>query len=729
MFRIRTLFQKINYHTLLKYFLSYFFLLSFLLLCFFFAFRNQIKNAYYSTMEKSIQEKLIMFQKNFNNDLDHVFNIHYTLSNNANLRMLRHSSSTSYYRTLSIKDMRELAGANPLISDIVYIDTNKRIILACYNYIHFSGDHYYLQINGKNLKLPVGKYGHDNINSLIFVENQDLSALLLFPNVSNSEYDLFYIINSQEIINSLSNMLSEEISSAYLTDGENNVISASGTERVSGRQSYNFLELQKIEENGEVIYTLPLYANLFLTVHFSKDTLLSFASRAFLQMYLIFAAICCAGMLLIFLGMKLTYFPLRRLGNKFIDPSDSSADLEAQLDSVFSSAILERKQLQEKIDKYHAIMKESILDTIVNESGEEITPDNLDRLFNGEPGGLMFVVKISRSKDSRENSVQNFKNYCQETLSDRHSFCILLEAVPDHFSFLIYYGGYDQDKTDVLKFLLQGYHQETGYSLAMSNGSASPLDIPGLYMNAMRAGDRWNISPMVFYDELDEKELEQQTYPYSELSALSSALQQLKFDEARTSVQYLLHLLDQSDYPLFYPRSVLTEILTAMITSMNQQNIRFNAYNSAYFEALYYIRSFPYDQKRQELHTLFFSLIDLFEKEMDSLTIKSSQLQDFISSTYTSTELSISMLAEKFHVSIAYMSYLFKKYFNENFSDYLWKLRVSKAKELLRGTSKPIEEICIEVGYENVSSFRRKFKKELGITPSQYRSGTEPVES
>ncbi|MFR6334312.1 MAG: AraC family transcriptional regulator [Eisenbergiella sp.] len=29
------------------------------------------------------------------------------------------------------------------------------------------------------------------------------------------------------------------------------------------------------------------------------------------------------------------------------------------------------------------------------------------------------------------------------------------------------------------------------------------------------------------------------------------------------------------------------------------------------------------------------------------------------------------------------------------------------------------------MGYENVSSFRRKFKKELGITPSQYRNGVE----
>ena len=70
-------------------------------------------------------------------------------------------------------------------------------------------------------------------------------------------------------------------------------------------------------------------------------------------------------------------------------------------------------------------------------------------------------------------------------------------------------------------------------------------------------------------------------------------------------------------------------------------------------------------------------------------------LQDFINQSYTSKDLTIAMLAEKFHVSIAYMSYLFKKYFNEYFSDYLWKLRVAKAKELLRGTSKPMEEICI----------------------------------
>ena len=69
------------------------------------------------------------------------------------------------------------------------------------------------------------------------------------------------------------------------------------------------------------------------------------------------------------------------------------------------------------------------------------------------------------------------------------------------------------------------------------------------------------------------------------------------------------------------------------------------------------------------------------------------------------------MMAEKFHVSIAYMSYLCKSISMKIFSDYLWNLRVHKSKELLRNTSKPIEEICLEVGYENVSSFRRNSKK------------------
>ena len=69
-----------------------------------------------------------------------------------------------------------------------------------------------------------------------------------------------------------------------------------------------------------------------------------------------------------------------------------------------------------------------------------------------------------------------------------------------------------------------------------------------------------------------------------------------------------------------------------------------------------------------------------------------------------------------------YKDYLIKKEMNQNFSEYLWTLRLEKAKELLNNTDMSIDEISIAVGYFNTSSFRRKFKQDTGLTPSQYRT-------
>lgn len=68
------------------------------------------------------------------------------------------------------------------------------------------------------------------------------------------------------------------------------------------------------------------------------------------------------------------------------------------------------------------------------------------------------------------------------------------------------------------------------------------------------------------------------------------------------------------------------------------------------------------------------------------------------------------------------MSYLFKKELNQNFSDFLWNLRLEKAKELLLTTDLPIDVVSLSVGYLNASSFRRKFKQAIGVSPSQFRS-------
>ncbi|KAI9129273.1 GlxA family transcriptional regulator [Acaryochloris sp. CCMEE 5410] len=59
--------------------------------------------------------------------------------------------------------------------------------------------------------------------------------------------------------------------------------------------------------------------------------------------------------------------------------------------------------------------------------------------------------------------------------------------------------------------------------------------------------------------------------------------------------------------------------------------------------------------------------------------------------------------------------------------EYLQNLRIEEAKHQLETNDKSVESICYEVGYEDVSFFRRLFKRLTGMTPSQYRQMFQPL--
>ena len=59
--------------------------------------------------------------------------------------------------------------------------------------------------------------------------------------------------------------------------------------------------------------------------------------------------------------------------------------------------------------------------------------------------------------------------------------------------------------------------------------------------------------------------------------------------------------------------------------------------------------------------------------------------------------------------------------------EYLQNLRIEEAKQLLEAGQMPVDDISIEVSYEDPSFFRRLFKRLTGLTPSQYRRMFQPV--
>ena len=84
-------------------------------------------------------------------------------------------------------------------------------------------------------------------------------------------------------------------------------------------------------------------------------------------------------------------------------------------------------------------------------------------------------------------------------------------------------------------------------------------------------------------------------------------------------------------------------------------------------------------------------------------------------------EISLSVLAEEFHLNPQYISQLFKTEIGVGFLAYLTNIRMERAKKLLLTTNLSIAEVSEQSGYADYRVFTKVFKKSEGITPSQYR--------
>ncbi|USD43830.1 helix-turn-helix domain-containing protein [Vibrio sp. SCSIO 43135] len=97
-----------------------------------------------------------------------------------------------------------------------------------------------------------------------------------------------------------------------------------------------------------------------------------------------------------------------------------------------------------------------------------------------------------------------------------------------------------------------------------------------------------------------------------------------------------------------------------------------------------------------------------------------NKLIQFIDANYASP-LSMHDVASELYMSESSVHRLFESHFQESFSQYLKKLRLNRASDLLIHSRLSITVIAEKVGYRNQANFNRLFKEYKGVTPSQYR--------
>ena len=83
--------------------------------------------------------------------------------------------------------------------------------------------------------------------------------------------------------------------------------------------------------------------------------------------------------------------------------------------------------------------------------------------------------------------------------------------------------------------------------------------------------------------------------------------------------------------------------------------------------------------------------------------------------------MSAELAAEKLGMSFSKFSRFFGQSTGHSFTDFVNRIRINKACDLLRNTDYYVTNICYDVGFNNVANFNRRFMQFKGMTPRQFR--------
>ncbi|HHT74124.1 MAG TPA: response regulator [Firmicutes bacterium] len=169
-------------------------------------------------------------------------------------------------------------------------------------------------------------------------------------------------------------------------------------------------------------------------------------------------------------------------------------------------------------------------------------------------------------------------------------------------------------------------------------------------------------------------------------------------------------------------KSLVREIVNTYYIILRTNNVRLEdgeAERAAWEEALDH--AYSLDLLFAELiKGITASLTRIAEGETKRHAEKIALAKRYVEEHYMEN-ITLEDLGEYLGFNPSYFSTLFKKETGTSFVEYLSRVRMEKAKELLKETDLKIQDICLMVGYNDVRYFRKLFARSTGLSPNEYR--------
>ncbi|MES2239842.1 MAG: chromate resistance protein ChrB domain-containing protein [Bacteroidota bacterium] len=168
----------------------------------------------------------------------------------------------------------------------------------------------------------------------------------------------------------------------------------------------------------------------------------------------------------------------------------------------------------------------------------------------------------------------------------------------------------------------------------------------------------------------------------------------------------------QDDYKLLETGMVIYDALYSWATHLYKQN---------------HLQNSPFENLLHEVYNKFLKDKKTNKKTPEWVNDLKSIIQDQIDTQFT---FDLKKISNDLELNPSYLSREFSKYFEDlNFGDYIRKLRIEKAINLIQNSSYSLTEIAYMTGFSDQSHFTRIFKLSTGKNPSSYRKNTQKSNS
>lgn len=175
--------------------------------------------------------------------------------------------------------------------------------------------------------------------------------------------------------------------------------------------------------------------------------------------------------------------------------------------------------------------------------------------------------------------------------------------------------------------------------------------------------------------------------------------------------------IDIESFNLFCIRLLVYSFMVLKELDVDLRSVGLNEKEA--FIDIFESRSF--DQIKNKIFNIIGKVTGKVEEyKMEKKKVTIERVKNIINQNY-GKDISIKFIADQLYLNPNYLGQLFKNETSMTISDYLNKVRITKAKTLLKSTSLAVYEVAEQVGFNDPQYFSTVFKKTVGVSPKEYK--------